>query len=212
MVDEEKKSMHYPVMLNLQGKKVVVIGGGKVATRKVKGMIECGAKIIIISPDVTDEIRRLVDFKKVTWKKKRFEREDIDDAFMIIAATNDSLLHERILQETKRHQLVNVVDNPTKGNVIIPASFHRGKLTVSISTNGAYPGLSKKLKDELSEHFDDRYEEYLAFLERCRNEVLQTILDRKERQEILTKLLNANLLEKESGKWQETFEKLMKKR
>ncbi|WP_243385996.1 NAD(P)-binding protein [Bacillus kexueae] len=201
--------MHYPVMLNLKGREVVIIGGGKVASRKIRGLLDSKALITVISPIITAEISELEAEKKLKWKKKTFEKEDIANAFLVIAATDNPSVNASVLANVKENQLINLVNQPEQSTFLVPAKFTRGKLTVSISTDGAFPGLSKKIKEKLADQFDDEYESYIQFLENCRHEVLQTIPNPKVKKKVLTKLLQVNLLEMDGPGRIQAFEQIM---
>lgn len=203
--------MHYPAMLNLTGKNVVVVGGGRVATRKIKSLMTANAQVTVVSPSLSKELREFVDQKCIVWKEKKFEPKDIRGAFLVIAATNDPIVNDEVLKATNEYQLINVVDNPRKSNFIVPAVFQRGKLIMAVSTNGAFPNLAKQIKKELMKQFDDRYESYVSFLENSRHVVLNTISDEKQKQDILSKLLNPRFLQMSDMERENEFQQIMKK-
>lgn len=186
---------YYPLMLNLTGKKVVMIGGGAVAARKMGTLLEAKAEITVVSPELHENIIAAVDGNLITWKQKYFEPADLANAFLIIAATNQAAINWQVYENTSEQQLINVVDRPDLSNFIVPASFKRGKLTVAVSTSGVMPGLSRKIKQELSAQFDDTYEEYLYFLEQSRQRVLQEIADPDKKRKVLKSLLHPTFLE-----------------
>lgn len=203
--------MRYPAMLQLVGKRAVVVGGGKIATRKVKALLKAEANVMVVSPTVTEELHQLVNHHRIEWREKMFESTDIRDAFIVIAATNNRNVNEFVFESTNDYQLINVVDDQAKSNFIVPAVFQRGKLIMSISTSGVYPGLAKQIKNELTEHFDDRYEGYLSFLESCRKEVLQNIDDESEKQRILKELLKPHYLQLSDEQRREAFLQIMER-
>lgn len=182
-------------MLNLTGKRAVVIGGGVVAARKIETLLEANAEITVISPELHEKIIPAFNDKLLTWKKKQFEPADLTDAFLIIAATNQAAVNLQVYKNTSDQQLINIVDRPDLSNFIVPASFRRGKLTVAVSTSGAMPGLSRKIKQELDSQYDETYAEYLNFLEQSRQRVLQEIEDPSKRRKILKSLLRSEFLE-----------------
>lgn len=186
---------YYPIMLNLTGKKVVVIGGGAVAARKIGTLLEAKAEITVVSPELHEKMIPALHDYLFTWKQKNFDPTDVADAFLIIAATNQAAINLQVYENTSNHQLINVVDRPDLSSFIVPASFHRDKLTVAVSTSGAMPGLSRKIKQELAAQYDDAYEEYLRFLEQARQRVLQEITDSNKKRNILSSLLHPIFLE-----------------
>jgi len=186
---------YFPIMLQVQGKRCLVIGGGQIATRKVRSLLQAQADITVISPLVTEEIKRLAEEQVIRWKEKEFEKEDIVGAFVIIAATNQASVNHEVYQAAEKNQLINIVDQPELSNFIVPSSFRRGKLTISVSTSGASPGLSRQITRDLAKQYDDAYEEYLIFLEAARKRVLAEVKDPQKKQEILKELLQPQYLE-----------------
>lgn len=186
---------YYPIMLNLTGKRVVVIGGGAVAARKIEKLLEANAEITVVSPELHEKIIPAFKDNLLTWKQKHFEPADLSDAFLIIAATNQAAVNLYVYESTTNQQLINIVDRPDLSTFIVPASIRRGKLTLAVSTSGAMPGLSRKVKQELAAQYDETYEDYLNFLEQSRQRVLKEIADPNKRRIILKNLLQPEFLE-----------------
>jgi precorrin-2 dehydrogenase / sirohydrochlorin ferrochelatase len=194
----------YPIHLNLNGKKVSIIGGGAVAERKVKVLLNTGAMIEIISPDLTEFLQKAIKTnKQISWKKKRFTSEDISDAFLIFAATNDRGINQLIAKSKSRYQLANIADDPVTSDFLVPAIVQRGKLTISISTSGASPILSSTISRQIEETYDQRYEDYLEFLDSCRKFVLANVEDKDKKKQLLSAIVNHTYLN--SDKREEEF-------
>ncbi|WP_257348479.1 NAD(P)-binding protein [Pseudalkalibacillus decolorationis] len=172
---------HYPIMINLQGKKAVVIGGGKVAYRKILSLLEAKAEVTVVSPAVIVEVKTLIDKNGVSWYKKQVEATDYQDAFIVIAATNRKETNQEVAEQAGSHQLVNIVDQPNLGNFHVPAKLTRGKLTIAVSTGGASPILAKKIRDDLSKTYDETYEDYLEDLFKYREKIKQMPLSEQEK-------------------------------
>ncbi|WP_169823197.1 NAD(P)-binding protein [Planococcus antarcticus] len=153
-----------PIMIDLEGKKVIVVGGGRIAERRLDSLLDNGAGMIVISSSVTPEISRWAEEGKMIWKQKSFEPTDAEDAFMIIIATDDLAVNASARKAVPPHCLVNASAKAESGNIHFPAHFKRGKLSIAVSTNGASPMLAKKIKHELKNQFDEHYEQYLEFL------------------------------------------------
>lgn len=146
----------YPVMLDLANKDAVVVGGGAIATRKVLKLLSSSeANVIVVSPEISDTLKHFAEKKEIIWRKKRYERADIENAFLVIAATNDKELNRTIANECKPYQLVNVVSEANYGNVIMPASVRRGNFTIAVSTDGLDPKMAKEVCNELAFIFDE---------------------------------------------------------
>lgn len=156
----------YPVMLKMNGKKVVIVGGGQIALRKAKGFKGSGAEIIIISPTIHEELAQLSYIK---WKQKEFEAEDLHGAHLIFATTNIKKLNEYVCQCATESQWFNDTSNSEYSNFITPAVVRRERFVISVSTSGASPILAKKIKKELEERYDDHIVEILEDYERRRD-------------------------------------------
>ncbi|OAS83392.1 MULTISPECIES: NAD(P)-dependent oxidoreductase [Metabacillus] len=150
-----------PLHINVKDKNVLVVGGGKIALRRLLLFLEEGANVIVVSPEVVVEIKNLSNQKKLLWLEKEVELSDLEHAFIIIAATNAPAINEWIAENAKINQLINVASNAEKGNVIVPKSIKKGRLTMSVSTNGASPVLAKQICEQLSLQFDDQFIEEL---------------------------------------------------
>lgn len=197
----------YPIMLNIEGKAVVVVGGGLIAYRKVTGLLQAGAYITVISPVIHSKIEQLFIENKISWKNKSFEPVDLDSALIVIAATNSEIVNTFVASSAGKHQLVNIVDNPELSTFHVPAKLTRGDLTISVATGGGSPTLSKSIRDELAVIYDDTYGDYLEFLTLSREKVKHSIFD----QTIKTKLLKAitNDTYRQSNNMQNAFLELI---
>ena len=142
---------NYPVFLHLRNRACVVIGGGEVATHKVLGLLECAAKVTVISPSVTPALRDLAKSGAIIHIHRPYSPGDLRGIFLAIAATNDAEVNRQIAQEAEGARvLLNVVDVSDLGDFFTPAVVQRGQVTIAISTNGASPALARKLREELS--------------------------------------------------------------
>jgi precorrin-2 dehydrogenase / sirohydrochlorin ferrochelatase len=181
-------------MLRLDGKKVVVVGGGRVAERKVSGLLETGAQICVISPAATATLKTLAANGEINWQARGFEVSDIKGAFIIFAATNDSKVNQFVKEAAAPHQLVAVADDPECSDFHVPAHFKRGRLSIAVSTGGASPILAKKIRDQLETQFEPGYEDYLEFLFSKRQWILQEIKEPALKNKLLVALASPDLL------------------
>jgi precorrin-2 dehydrogenase / sirohydrochlorin ferrochelatase len=200
----------YPIMVQLAGKRVVVVGGGKVAERKVSSLLDTGASIIVISPEATDRLKKLAGEKKVEWRQKQYLSGDLTDAFMVFAATDDRGLNQRVGNEAGAHQLVTMADNPEGSDFHVPASLQRGRMTIAISTGGASPKLASQIREQLEQQFDSSYEDYLNFLYQTRQKILREVEDPLLKNKLLTVIVSSEFLNSpdREGKFTELYEKL----
>lgn len=196
----------YPVILRLDGKIVVVVGGGKVAERKVVGLLETGAEVVVVSPEVTEEIQRLSRDGRIKWKQSSFSGSDIVDAFLIFAATNSREINQSIQESAGVHQLVTIADDPDGSNFHVPAHVQRGSLSIAISTGGASPTLASQIREQLEQQFDETYEGYLDFLALKRKWILKEVANPTLKRELLKSIVSQEFLT--SDQREEDFKRL----
>ena len=180
--------VYYPINLNLSGREVVVVGGGRIAGRKIMGLMEAMAVVTVISPTLTLELTEYAKEGKLTWKERDFTAADIQDAFLIIAATNHPEINQAVYKAAAPHQLISLVDDPEKSNFILPAVLNQGKLSITVSTSGASPILAKKIKREIADQYGPEYKEYVDFLYVCRKKILEEISDPKVKKLLLSEI------------------------
>ncbi len=141
---------YYPVYLDVKERCCVIVGGGPIAEGKIAALLECGAQISMISPEVTDEVQDMADTGALRLEKREYRDGDLEGAFIAIAATDDSSLNRRIAQEAEERNVpLNVVDVTHLCTFIAPAVVRRGEVTAAISTGGLSPALARKLREEL---------------------------------------------------------------
>ena len=147
---------YFPLAVKLKHKRVIVVGGGCIALRKTNSLLEAGAQVYIISPKLKSQLHSLVKQGSVFWLNRCVCRDDIKNAFFVIAATGDHSVNEKVAQWAKEEGiLVNVVDQRDICDFIFPAVFRHQQAIVAVYTDGRAPRLSKDLKDYLKEHWDE---------------------------------------------------------
>lgn len=181
---------NYPIMVNLENKDCVVVGGGRVATRKIANLLEAKAKVVVVSISSSVEIKEWAKANLLHWKKKEFEKDDVKKAFLVIAATDSLETNRQVYDSVSANQLINVVDVPNLCNFTVPTVLRRGKLAIAVSTTGGSPLLAKKIKQDLSEIYDDSYEQYLEFLDVTRKDIIAKISDYRVKSILLQHLLD----------------------
>ena len=165
-------SVYYPIMLNIQGEKCVIVGGGKVALRKAKMLLECGAKVTVISPALHQDLVRLAQDKAIRLIKRDYKPGDLDGTVIVIAATDAEEINRSVAHEAKKRGiLVNVVDDPGESDFIVPSFLRRGDLTIAISTGGTSPALAKKIRTKLEQDFGKEYGLLLPLIGEVRSTV-----------------------------------------
>ncbi|MFN4132118.1 MAG: bifunctional precorrin-2 dehydrogenase/sirohydrochlorin ferrochelatase [Caldimicrobium sp.] len=177
---------YYPIFLKLENKLVVVIGGGQVAERKILTLLDRGAKIKVISPELTNKLKNLVKEGKILWEKKEYEKGDLEGAFIVIGATNNPMVQEEIYKEAEEKGIpCNIVDKPQYCSFIVPSLIERGDLTLAISTGGASPAVAKRLRERLESILGEEYELYLKLMRKIREEILKSPLSQEEKEKKL---------------------------
>jgi siroheme synthase-like protein len=137
----------YMAGLDLEGRSVLVVGGGRVALEKVEGLLECGADVTVVAPQI---VRALVALP-VVLLRRGYRSEDLDGRFLVVAATSNRSVNRRVFHDAEaRFLLCNVVDVPELCSVILPAVHRQGPIAVAVSTGGASPALAQRLRDEIA--------------------------------------------------------------
>ena len=159
----------YPVNLDVERRKCVVVGGGKVAEKKVLGLLECGAEVNVISPHLVANLKELSDKRVIKYLKRAYKPGDLKGAYLVVASTNSHKVNRRVGEEARRLGiLVNVVSAPSLSDFSVPAVLRRGEFMLTVSTSGKSPALSRRLRMELEEAFGDEYEAFTEILGRIR--------------------------------------------
>jgi precorrin-2 dehydrogenase/sirohydrochlorin ferrochelatase len=185
-----------PIVLTGLGEKVcLVIGGGDVAERKTRALLDAGARVRVIAPDLTVPLAEFVQRGQVDWVARQYSRGDLEGAFLVIAATDDPEVNAAAAREAaERGCLVNVVDDPALCNFIAPAVVRRGDLTIAISTGGLAPALSGHLRARLEQEFGPEWEGYVNLLAGLREQIAACFPDLEERRRAWQRMLHADLL------------------
>jgi precorrin-2 dehydrogenase/sirohydrochlorin ferrochelatase len=187
----------YPICLDLEGRPCVVVGGGKVAERKVLGLLSCSAQVTVISPEMTEELLRRHAEGRIQWLDREYKHGDLGKAFLVIAATDDEETQKQVYEEAvKGNLLLNIADVPRRCNFILPATVRRGDLTISISTSGKSPALARKLRMELEKRYGPEYGVLVNILGGIRPEILAFGLSQSENENLFK-----NLLHDDMAKW-----------
>ena len=155
----------FPIFVKLEGRLVVVIGGGHIAEAKIPGLLSAGARIRLVAPSITPQIAEWVRFGKIDWLPKEFEPADVDGAFLVIAATSAPGVNEAVFREAEtRGLLCNAVDDIGHCHFYYGGVVQRGDLQIAISTNGKSPSLAQRLRKEFEAQFGPEYEVWLEWL------------------------------------------------
>lgn len=183
--------MNYPIMIDLKGKEITVIGGGKIAYRKVNNFLKFGYEVTVVSREFTEDFKKIENKIKII--KDEYSEIYIKDSFIVVAATNNKKVNESIGMFCRsNNKLVNVIDDQKLSNFIVPSCVKRGDLVISISTGGKSPSLASKIRKDLEIQYDDSYEEYLILLGELREQILEKYNNPSIRKDLLNKIINLN--------------------
>ncbi|PKM48665.1 MAG: hypothetical protein CVV01_02350 [Firmicutes bacterium HGW-Firmicutes-6] len=164
--------MMTPLLFNLNHKKVLVVGGGKVAARRIVTLLENGMQVIAVSPDFSEAIIK-TENHQLTLINACYHKEQLVDIDLAVAATDNRELNQQIKRDCQSQKIwCNRVDDPEDSDFIFPSVIRRGDLTLSVCTEGASPFLTKRIVDELADRYDDSYTEKTALLRLLRQAVL----------------------------------------
>lgn len=197
----------YPVMLNITGRRCVVIGGGPVALRKVHGLLEAHAQIEVISPTVVDGLRKLADEGKVIVQLREYHTHDLQGATLAFAATGNRRTNAEIARNADQLGVpVNVADVAEEGSFILPSVVRRGDLLLTVSTCGASPAYAALIKAELLERYGEEQGARVRWLGRLRAVAASRITDSRLRHEVLRAAARSQAVpEMKDENWEEQY-------
>ncbi len=199
---------YYPIFLDLRGRRCVVVGGGRVAERKVRSLLRAGAAVHVISPDLTPRLALLAAKKKVALTPRAYRKGDLDARpsapqdgpaaeatprpLLVFATTNDPQTQHAVREDAEAvGALVNAADDAGHSTFLVPASFAQGDLVVAISTSGSSPALARRLRRQLQVTLGREYRAYLRFLRAARRQVLKSVPTPEKRARIFRQLSGA---------------------
>ncbi len=184
---------YYPIQLDLKGRPCLVVGGGEVALRKARSLVDAGAEVTVVAPEVHPKLRALGG---VTLVERAWRDTDLHGVFLVVVATDDAVTNRAVARDAADlGLLVNVVDCPALSNFIVPATLRRGELSISISTGGASPALARRLREKLEAQFGEEYAALVEVVAEARTLVMEKVPDETRRAEILRGLAHERWLD-----------------
>jgi len=184
---------YYPIIMDITGRKCLIVGGGEVALRKAQSLVEAGAEVTIIAPKVNSSLRELGN---VRIEERCWREGDTSGYTLVFAATGDRAVNQAVSDEAERNAIpVNVVDDPELCSFIVPACVRRGDLLIAITTSGASPMLSKRIRIELEERYGPEYAEFVRLLGELRDVVKRKYTEQQDRETAFDRLVNCGILE-----------------
>jgi siroheme synthase-like protein len=187
----------FPMFVKLDGRRVVVVGGGEIAAGKIAGLLQADARVRIVSPTLNSALAALVRDNKIEWSKKEFAPEDLEDAFLVIAATSIPSVNEAVYHAAdERGLLCNAVDDIQNCHFYYGSIVQRGDLQIAISTNGKSPALAQRLRKELETQFGPEYESWIEWLGAAREVLRASGAAQEQNKEALHHLASRGMFER----------------
>ena len=187
---------YYPMMVDLTGRRCLVVGGGRVAERKVALLLDCGAAVEVVSPVTTPKLTALAAAGTIRLARRAVRPDDLTGAFLIFVATDDPVVNHTVaVQAREAGGLVNVADAPDACTFQVPSAVRRGDLTIAISTGGGSPALAKRLRQRIEATIGPEYEAFLAALRELRVLAREAVPDPAERRAIYRRALDSELFD-----------------
>lgn len=179
----------FPIFLKLEGRTVLVVGAGIIAEQKLGGLVSARAEIHVVAPEASVAIRELAHNRKLSWSQREFQSLDLTGVFLVIAATGNPAVNERIFREADaRGVLCNAVDEPERCHFYYGSVVQRGDLQIAISTAGHSPALAQRIRKQLEQEFDNAYADWLNWLGRARVRLFGRKMDAERRRRILHRI------------------------
>jgi precorrin-2 dehydrogenase/sirohydrochlorin ferrochelatase len=186
----------YPLLIDLRDRRVLVVGGGEVAERKVDSLLEPGANVTVVAPNLTERLQTLADAKSIQVHRRRFEVSDLEGMLFVISATDEKHTQETVAAAARdRNILVNTVDTPALCDFIVPAVIRRGDVVVAISTSGKSPALSAALRAKLEGVVTPDTARAARILGEIRKEVHERFALPDQRKDAFEHIVNSGILD-----------------
>jgi precorrin-2 dehydrogenase/sirohydrochlorin ferrochelatase len=186
---------YYPIHLDIQNTNCLVVGSGGVGTRKVITLLKCGAKVTVVSPDISEQLRELAGSASLTLKQRPYQSDDLEGMFLVIGATDDETLNRQISTDARQRGLLcNIADRPEICNFILPSIVQRDDLIITISTSGRSPALAKKLRQSLEARFGEEYGVFLKLMGGIRKKLLSRSHEPEAHKPLFEQLIESNLI------------------
>ena len=187
-----EKRFAYPIVLDLAGRRAVVVGGGRVALRKARALAEAGARVTAVAPQFLPEFAEAAGIERL---EAPYAAGHLEGAVLAVAATDEEAVNRRVADDARAARVpVNVVDVPEQCDFIVPAQVRRGELVVAVTTGGAAPSLARRLRERLEEEFGPEWAAYLEALRAARERVLSEGHPPEVRRRIFERLTEPDLV------------------
>ena len=184
----------YPIFLNIAGQEVLVVGGGSVASQKIRGLLDANARVTVIAPAVGERVRAQAEAGEIVLRERRYARGDAAKYSLVIAATDDPVVQREVYEDASARRIpVNVADVPALCSFFLSSTFREGDLAVAVSTNGKSPTLGKYIRDAIRAEFAGGYPELLETLGTMRPHVLKEFPDYEGRKDLFERVVRTEV-------------------
>ncbi|MFM8828366.1 MAG: bifunctional precorrin-2 dehydrogenase/sirohydrochlorin ferrochelatase [Actinomycetota bacterium] len=187
----------YPVFLDLHDRLVVVVGGGQVATDRAAKLVAHGARVRVVSPALGEAMASMVADGRVAEHRARgYEAGDLDGAVLVVAATDDEGVNRRVRDDARAlGALANVADDPEGSSAVIPALMREGDLAIAITTGGASPVVSRRIREDLQQRFGPGWAGLIALLADTRDDLIAAHPDIASRRAAVEGLIDSGIVD-----------------
>ncbi len=176
----------FPIFLKLDGRECLVVGAGAIAESKIESLIAAEANILVVAPEAGPKVAVWALSGTIRWEPRKFEALDVEEMFLVIAATSSRDVNRRVFEEARaRGILCNAVDDPEHCDFYYPAVVRRGDLQIAISTAGRSPALAQRLRRKFESEFGSEYADWVQQLGSIRKDLFAREMDPAERRRIL---------------------------
>jgi siroheme synthase-like protein len=187
---------YYPAILDIAGRRALVVGAGKVGEGKIAGLVNAGATVKVVSLEATPQVQRWADDGAIELELRPYESSDLDGRFLVIAATEDNDTNVRVFEGAERRQMLcNVVDVTHLCNFILPSIVRRGDLAIAVSTGGASPAMARRIRISIGQCYDDEYAVAMELLGSLREELKALYPSPEERKVIFERIVYSELMD-----------------
>lgn len=201
----------YPVFLDIEGRRVLVVGGGPVGTEKIEKLVAHGARVRVVAPTITPEIEEMIAHGDILeYRARAYHPDDLDGCFLVIAATNLDAINRMVWQDAEARGMVcNIVDVPPLCNFIVPSIVRRGELAIAVSTGGASPVVAKNIRRELEERYGEEWEALVALMRDLRDDLKVRYLDMPSRRDAMERLMATDIVQRLAEKDDDAVRRLV---
>lgn len=185
----------YPVILDLKDQPCVVVGGGPMAEEKIRALLDAGARLTVISPELTEPLANMAWKNHFKWLNRHYAHGDLDGAYLVIGADMDRSRNNLIAEEaTRKRVLLNCLDDPPNCRFIFPSIHRQGDLVIALSTTGKCPALAVRIRQKLAADYGSEYAEFLRIAGAMRDRIAELIPDFNTRRELWYRLVDSKAI------------------